>query len=206
MALSVVDGRRIGVGDAVRRRVADAVRVLHADLDLVDAQLVRDPVQVRLHRERDRGDAEAPHRRRRRPVREDDVPVEVEVRDRVRARVVEAVLRQAVRREARYAPESCSVSIFWPRIQPSFVTAVAELHVPRRPRRRAEELLLARPAPLHRRFAFMTSRQVIVSVAVSTLPPKPPPVVPPTSLNLFSGCCRCAATTPSEKYSACVQE
>src|ERR1044072_6082447 len=59
-----------------------------------------------------------------------------------------------------YAPESCSVSIFRPRIQPSFVTAsaismchgprVGDPDVPRRPRRRPEDLLLARPAPLHR--------------------------------------------------------
>ena len=45
-----------------------------------------------------------------------------------------------------------------------------------------------------------------VSEAVSTLPPKPPPTVPPTNLSLFSGTWRCAATTPIEKYSACVHE
>ena len=45
-----------------------------------------------------------------------------------------------------------------------------------------------------------------VSEAVSTLPPKPPPTVPPTNLKRFRGSCRCAATTPIEKYSACVQE
>ncbi len=53
--------------------------------------------------------------------------------------------------------------------------------------------------------AFRASSAQIVSVAVSTLPPKPPPTVPPTSLSLFSGHCRCAATTPIEKYIACVQ-
>ena len=46
---------------------------------------------------------------------------------------------------------------------------------------------------------FIASRQHIVSVAVSTLPPKPPPVVPPTNLSLLNGTCRCAATTASEK-------
>jgi hypothetical protein len=46
---------------------------------------------------------------------------------------------------------------------------------------------------------FSDSRQQSVSVAVSTFPPKPPPTVPPTNLNLFNGCCRCAATTPIEK-------
>src|SRR6187455_472045 len=60
-----VDGRRIGVGDPVRRRVADTVRVLHADLDRIDAELVRDSVQVRLHGERDGRDAESTHRRGR---------------------------------------------------------------------------------------------------------------------------------------------
>ena len=53
---------------------------------------------------------------------------------------------------------------------------------------------------------FIASSVVMVSVAVSTLPPKPPPVVPPTSLKRFSGSCRWAATTPSEKYIACVAE
>src|SRR5438094_7134077 len=48
---------------------------------------------------------------------------------------------------------------------------------------------------------FSASSAVIVSVAVSTLPPKPPPTVPPTSLSLFSGHCRWAATTPIEKRS-----
>ncbi len=56
------------------------------------------------------------------------------------------------------------------------------------------------------RCAWMASSAQIVSVAVSTLPPKPPPTVPPTNLSLFSGHCRCAATTPIEKYIACVQE
>ena len=56
------------------------------------------------------------------------------------------------------------------------------------------------------RCAFMASSEQTVSVAVSTLPPKPPPTVPPTNLSLFSGHLRCAATTPIEKYIACVQE
>ena len=46
----------------------------------------------------------------------------------------------------------------------------------------------------------------IVSVAVSTFPPKPPPTVPPTNFSLFNGTCRWAATTPMEKYMAWVQE
>ena len=56
------------------------------------------------------------------------------------------------------------------------------------------------------RRALSASSAQIVSVAVSTLPPKPPPTVPPTNLSLFSGTCRCAATTPIEKYIACVHE
>ena len=56
------------------------------------------------------------------------------------------------------------------------------------------------------RWDLIASSAVIVSVAVSTLPPKPPPTVPPTSLSRFSGRSRCAATTPIEKYIACVQE
>jgi len=46
---------------------------------------------------------------------------------------------------------------------------------------------------------FIASSEHIVSVAVSTLPPKPPPTVPPTIFSLLRGTCRCAATTPSEK-------
>ena len=56
------------------------------------------------------------------------------------------------------------------------------------------------------RLAFSARSAEIVSLAVSTLPPKPPPTVPPTNFSLFSGHCRCAATTPIEKYIACVQE
>jgi hypothetical protein len=54
--------------------------------------------------------------------------------------------------------------------------------------------------------AFSASRAVIVSVAVSTLPPKPPPTVPPTNFSLLSGHSRWAATTPIEKYIAWVHE
>src|SRR5262245_38715519 len=98
-----------------------------------------------------------------------------------------------------YAPESCSVSIFWPRIQPSLVIAVATSMC--QGARVDEQRNSSSRVQRHftGRFAFSASRHVIVSVAVSTLPPKPPPVVPPTSLNLFSGCCRWEATTPSEK-------
>ena len=46
------------------------------------------------------------------------------------------------------------------------------------------------------------SSAVIVSDAESTLPPKPPPTVPPTNFSRFRGTSRCAATTPSEKYMA----
>ena len=103
-------GRRVGVDDLVRRRVADPVRVLQPQLVRIDPELRRDPAQVRLGRERDRRDAEAAHRGRRRAVRVDDVAVELEVRDRVRARVVEAVLREAVRREPRVRARSRGAS------------------------------------------------------------------------------------------------
>ena len=105
-----------------------------------------------------------------------------------------------------YAPESCRVSIFCPRIQPSFVIAVAisMCHGARVEEQRNSSSRVQRH--FTGRFAFSTRRQLMVSVAVSTFPPKPPPVVPPTIFSLFSGTCRCAATTPSEKYSACVQE
>ena len=47
---------------------------------------------------------------------------------------------------------------------------------------------------------FSAASADTVSVAVSTLPPKPPPTVPPTNFSLFSGHSRWAATTPIEKY------
>src|SRR4029078_8166033 len=53
---------------------------------------------------------------------------------------------------------------------------------------------------------FSAASAETVSDAVSPLPPKPPPTVPPTNLSLFSGHSRWAATTPIEKYSACVHE
>src|SRR5947209_15981758 len=105
-----------------------------------------------------------------------------------------------------YAPESCSVSILRPRIQPSFVTASAisicqgaRVDEQRNSSSRVQRHLTGRPD-------FKASSAVIVSVAVSTLPPKPPPTVPPTNLSLFSGHCRWAATTPIEKYIAWVHE
>src|SRR5262245_56203630 len=98
-----------------------------------------------------------------------------------------------------YAPESWSVSIFWPRIQPSLVTAVASsmchgarVEEQRNSSSRVQRHLTGRPD-------FIARSDVIVSLAEPTFPPKPPPVVPPTSLPLLSGTLRCAATTPSEK-------
>src|SRR5207253_10162725 len=97
------------------------------------------------------------------------------------------------------APESCSVSIRRPRIQPSFVTASAismchgaRVEEQRNSSSRVQRHLIGVPD-------LSASREHRVSVAVSTLPPKPPPTVPPTNLNLFNGCCRCAATPPIEK-------
>src|ERR1043165_3175236 len=103
-----------------------------------------------------------------------------------------------------YAPESCSVSILRPRIQPSFVTAsaISMCHGARVEEQRNSS------SRVQRHFTglpdFIASSEHIVSVAVSTLPPTPPPTappppVPPTTLSLFSGTCRCAATTPMEK-------
>ena len=98
-----------------------------------------------------------------------------------------------------YAPESCSVSILRPRIQPSFVTASAismchgaRVDEQRNSSSRVQRHFTGRPD-------LSARSEHIVSVAVSTLPPKPPPTVPPTNLSLFSGTCRCAATTPIEK-------
>src|SRR3989337_3852891 len=105
-----------------------------------------------------------------------------------------------------YAPESWSVSILRPRTQPSFVTASAismchgaRVDEQRNSSSRVQRHFTGRPD-------FIASSEHTVSVAVSFFPPKPPPVLPPTTFSLLSGTCRCAATTPIEKQSACVHE
>src|SRR5262249_37836238 len=105
-----------------------------------------------------------------------------------------------------YAPLSCSVSILRPRIQPSFETAswISMCQGARVEEQRNSSSRVQRQRT--GRFDLIASSVQSVSVAVSTLPPKPPPTVPPTNLKRFSGICRCAATTPIEKYSACVHE
>ena len=142
--------RRILEHDSVRRRVADPVRVLQPELERIDPEHFGDPVHVRLHGKRDRGYAEAAHRRRRHAVREDHEAVEMNVRDRVRTRVVERMLRHAVRREAGI--RASVVERRHPAAENPAVTGdgVGELHVPGRARRGGEELLFACPAPLHR--------------------------------------------------------
>ena len=98
-----------------------------------------------------------------------------------------------------YAPASWSVSILRPRIQPSFVTAsaISMCHGARVDEQRNSS------SRVQRHFTglpdFSARSEHIVSVAVSTFPPKPPPVVPPTNFSLLSGTWRCAATTPIEK-------
>src|SRR5918992_2985858 len=81
-----------------------------------------------------------------------------------------------------YAPESWSVSILRPRIQPSEVTASeismchgARVDEQRNSSSRVQRHLTGRPD-------FIARSAHIVSVAVSTFPPKPPPTVPPTNL------------------------
>ena len=93
-----------------------------------------------------------------------------------------------------------------PRIQPSFVTASASsmCHGARVEEARNSSSRVQRHFTGRRDFSARSAQ--IVSDAVSTLPPKPPPTVPPTNFSLLSGTCRWAATTPMEKYIACVQE
>ena len=142
-------GRGVGVGDLVRRGVADPVRVLEPQLIRVDAELECDSAHVRLGRERHRRNAETAHRGRRRAVRVDDVPIELEVGDRVGAGVVEAVLRQAVRREPRVRARVVQRQHLAAKDPAVLRDRIGHLHVPGSPGRRVEELLFARPAPLH---------------------------------------------------------
>src|SRR5581483_12273928 len=69
------------------------------------------------------------------------------VRDRVRARVVEAVLRQPVRREARVGAGVVERDHLAAEDPAVLRDRVCDLHVPGGAGGRAEELLLARPAP-----------------------------------------------------------
>src|SRR3954451_13446763 len=105
-----------------------------------------------------------------------------------------------------YAPASCRVSVRRPRIQPSLVTASA---ISMCQGARVDEARNS-SSRVQRHFTgrrdLSASRAHTVSDAVSTLPPKPPPTVPPTNFSLASGHLRWAATTPMEKYMACVQE
>src|ERR1700752_1290762 len=105
-----------------------------------------------------------------------------------------------------YAPASCNVVIFRPSSQPSDVTAsaISMCHGARVDEARNSSSRVQRH--LTGRCALIASSVQIVSVAVSTFPPKPPPTVPPTNFSRLSGHWRCAATTPIEKYIACVQE
>jgi hypothetical protein len=50
----------------------------------------------------------------------------------------------------------------------------------------------------------MAPRIAIGSCRLSTLPPKPPPTVPPMKCNRFDGIVSIFAAVPSEKNSACV--
>src|SRR3990170_8753573 len=86
-----------------------------------------------------------------------------------------------------YAPESCSVSILRPRIQPSLVSAsaISMCHGARVEEQRNSSSRVQRH--LTGRFGLSARSAQTVSLAVSTLPPKPPPTVPPTNLSLFSG-------------------
>src|SRR3990167_11087050 len=83
-----------------------------------------------------------------------------------------------------YAPESCSVSILWPRIQPSLVNASATsmCHGARVDEQRNSSSRVQRHLT---GFPDLSARSAhTVSVAVSTFPPNPPPVVPPTNFSL----------------------
>ena len=48
------------------------------------------------------------------------------------------------------------------------------------------------------------ARQAIGSVMTSTLPPNPPPTVPPMKCSRAGSICRMIAVLSSEKYRACV--
>ena len=167
-----------------------AVRVLEPQLERVHPDDLRHAAQVHLGRERHRRDAEAAHRRRRHAVREDHEAVEAQVGDRVRAGVVERVLREPVGREARVARRRRAASASGGR-------GSSRRSSPRRGSRRATGARVEETRNsssrvkrhLTGRCDLIASSAQIVSVAVSTLPPKPPPTVPPTNFSLFSGHC-----------------
>ena len=136
--------------DTVAARITDAIRVLQPQLPRVHSKLGSDAVQVRFGGERHRGDAEAAHGGCWHAVRERDEAVEAQVGDRVRARVVERVLRQAVRREPRVCARVVQCQRSTAEDPAVLRDRVCELDMPRCTGRRGKELLFACPPPLDR--------------------------------------------------------
>ena len=93
-----------------------------------------------------------------------------------------------------------------PRIQPSLVTASCSsmCHGARVDEVRNSSSRVKRH--LTGRRALIASSAQIVSVAVSTLPPKPPPTVPPISRSLLNGVSRLSAALSRVKKHAWVSE
>jgi hypothetical protein len=73
-------------------------------------------------------------------------------------------------------------------------------------RRAVEHLLLAIEHVATGRPVSMAPSTASGSVSVSTLPPKPPPTVPPTKCRRFDSRFRILAVVPSEKNRPCAQE
>ena len=98
-----------------------------------------------------------------------------------------------------YAPESWSVSIFWPRIQPSFVTAVASsmchgarVDEQRNSSSRVQRHFTGRLAFIDEERRHRLRRRVDLATEAAARRAA-------DELELVQRLCRCAATTPSEK-------
>ena len=189
----------------MRLHVAVAIGVEDAEFERVHADGVGELVHLAFQREVERGDAEAAHRRRRRPVGEDAINVGVDVRDGVRPRNMSRAFHHRVARQPgiRAAVE---IGPHLPRHDAAVAhDAVLDVDALGAARRAELHLLVTAETVADRRAGERAARMQSGSVRVSTLPPKPPPTVPPMKWSWFDCIALILAEASSEKNRAWVE-